>query len=163
MFCPNCRTEFRQGFFTCSDCEVPLVAELPPEPPPPPPPEYVTFVNLYTPLNEMELSLIKSILDGEGIRYFVRNDNFGSLEVGPRISLFNGKMVTVPEDRYEEAKELLADFIAKTRQPAGNTLKGYSLFDKLRMVVEFLFFGWVMPGKARRRAKDDDDVRPDGS
>jgi hypothetical protein len=28
-FCPNCRDEYREGFETCSRCEVPLVAELP--------------------------------------------------------------------------------------------------------------------------------------
>ena len=26
MFCPLCKTEFRQGFSTCSDCHIPLVA-----------------------------------------------------------------------------------------------------------------------------------------
>jgi hypothetical protein len=31
MFCPKCRTEYRKGFYTCADCEIPLVAELPPE------------------------------------------------------------------------------------------------------------------------------------
>ena len=29
MFCPLCRTEYRGGFTTCSDCRLPLVAELP--------------------------------------------------------------------------------------------------------------------------------------
>ncbi len=30
MFCPKCRTEYRKGFYTCSDCDVALVAELSP-------------------------------------------------------------------------------------------------------------------------------------
>ena len=29
MFCPSCRTEYREGFYTCADCSVPLVPELP--------------------------------------------------------------------------------------------------------------------------------------
>jgi hypothetical protein len=29
MFCPLCRTEYREGFTTCSDCHLALVAELP--------------------------------------------------------------------------------------------------------------------------------------
>jgi hypothetical protein len=29
MFCPQCKSEFRQGFSRCSDCDVDLVAELP--------------------------------------------------------------------------------------------------------------------------------------
>jgi hypothetical protein len=31
MFCPVCRAEYRPGFTHCRDCNVPLVAELPPE------------------------------------------------------------------------------------------------------------------------------------
>jgi hypothetical protein len=31
MFCPKCRSEYREGFTTCSDCGIPLVHELPPE------------------------------------------------------------------------------------------------------------------------------------
>jgi hypothetical protein len=28
MICPNCHAEFREGFTTCSDCEIPLVDDL---------------------------------------------------------------------------------------------------------------------------------------
>lgn len=42
---------------------------------------------LYSPNNDSELALIKSILDGEGIPYFVHNDHFGTLKVGPKIEL----------------------------------------------------------------------------
>lgn len=30
MICPQCHTEYRQGFTRCADCEVELVAEAPP-------------------------------------------------------------------------------------------------------------------------------------
>src|SRR5260370_26766311 len=33
MFCPNCRAEYRSGFARCSDCEVDLVEDLPPQNP----------------------------------------------------------------------------------------------------------------------------------
>jgi hypothetical protein len=59
------------------------------------------MIDLYSPQNEAELALLKSILEGEGIYYFVRNDNFGSLEVGPRIGLFNTKMIQVQDDHSE--------------------------------------------------------------
>ncbi len=29
MYCPKCRTEYREGFNTCADCEIALVEELP--------------------------------------------------------------------------------------------------------------------------------------
>jgi hypothetical protein len=31
VFCPNCRSEYREGFVRCSDCDVDLVAHLPAE------------------------------------------------------------------------------------------------------------------------------------
>src|SRR5262249_27114357 len=30
MFCPQCRAEYRKGFFRCSDCDIPLVDEVVP-------------------------------------------------------------------------------------------------------------------------------------
>ena len=56
---------------------------------------------LYSPNNDSELALIKSILDGEGIQYFVHNDHFGTLKVGPRIELLNAKTIMVAEKHYE--------------------------------------------------------------
>ena len=161
MFCPKCRTEYRKGFTSCADCEIPLVYELSPELSPPPAPEYVDFVNLYSPQNEIELSIIKSILDSENISYFVGNDNFGSLEVGPRIGLFNAKMIKVQDDQYENAKELLRDYREKTYKQIEEPLKKYSLFDKIRMVIEFLLFGWVMPGKIKHKANPKDSLNTD--
>ena len=154
MYCPKCRTEYRKGFDTCADCEVPLVPELPPEPPPPPAPEYVNYINLYSPQNQIELSFIKSILDSEGISYFVRNANFGSLEVGPQIGLFNATMIQVQDDQFEKARELLADYLEKTRNQVEKPLQKYSIFDKIRMVIEFLLFGWLVPGKSKHKEHD---------
>lgn len=31
MYCPQCRSEYREGFTTCAPCKLELVAELPPE------------------------------------------------------------------------------------------------------------------------------------
>jgi hypothetical protein len=30
MFCPICKSEYREGFFECADCNIQLVKELPP-------------------------------------------------------------------------------------------------------------------------------------
>ena len=154
MFCPKCRVEYRKGFSTCADCEIRLVPELPPEPSPSLIPEYVKYVNLYSPRNEVESALLKSILDSEGISYFVRNDNFGSLEVGPNIGLFNAKMIQVHDEQYDKARELLSDYIEKTEKKLEEADRQYSLFDKIRMVLEVLVFSWLMPGRAKHRSRE---------
>ncbi len=149
MYCPICKVEYRPGFTVCSDCNVQLGSELPDDHPEDEANEQLTMVDLYSPSNEGELALIKSILDAEGINYFVKNDNFGSMEVGPRIELFNNKTVTVQSDQCERASELIKDYLAQTAVAVED--EKYSLFDKIRMFVELLLFGWMMPGKKKNR------------
>ncbi len=108
------------------------------------------MIELYSPRDSSELVLIKSILDSEGIDYFVKNDNFGSMYIGPVIDLYNKKMILVQDSRHERARELLNDFLNKTdivTEPAG---KNYSLSDKIRLLFEFLFFGWIIPGNRKK-------------
>ena len=107
------------------------------------------MIELYSPRNEVELALIRSILDPERINYFVRNDNFGSMEVGPRIELFNKKMILIQDEQYERAKELLADYLSRTEDKTEVSEVRYSLLDKIRMAIEVLLFGWLMPGRKK--------------
>jgi hypothetical protein len=113
------------------------------------------MIKLYSPRNEPELAIIKSILDGEGVDYFVRNDHFGSMEVGPRIRLFNAKDILVAEEHYDRARELISDFLNVTEEERGSEPE-YSLCDKVRMVFEILLFGWIMPGRRNRRKADEE-------
>ncbi len=99
------------------------------------------MIDLYSSQNEVELAILKSIMDSEGIRYFIRNDNVGSLEVGLRIGLYNAKMLEVQDDQYERAKELLMEYLKKTKVKTEELETEYSLFDKVRMAFEVLVFG----------------------
>lgn len=138
MFCPKCKAEYRKGFTTCTECLIPLVAKLPPEPEEKP--EYVKYVHLYSPQNAVELALLQSILDSENICYFVKNNNFGSLWVGPNIKLYNSKTIEVQDDQYGKAKELMTDYFKNTREHVEVPNVKYSIFDQIRMVIEFLLF-----------------------
>jgi hypothetical protein len=153
MICPKCKAEYREGFTTCADCKIPLVSKLPPNQPPEPT-EYIKYVHLYSPQDEVELALLKSILDAEGISYFVKNDHFGSLEVGPRIDIFNAKMIEVQDHQYERAQELLSDYFEKTKRESQEPPAKHSLLDKIRMAGEILLFGWMMPGRKNRNTRD---------
>ena len=117
------------------------------------------MIKVHSPSNEVELSIIKSILESEDIRFFVHNDNYGSLITGPRIGLLNAKNIFVPEDSAERARELISDYLRNTEEEPGtedDERPGYSVYDKIRMVVESLIFGWFMPGKRWRKRPGKD-------
>jgi hypothetical protein len=99
MFCPKCKSEYRQGFYVCADCNADLVEELPPQVKP----DYIEYVELAELYNPAEISLIKSILDAEGITYYFNPENY--LYVGlPDIAA----KLMVKTDESEKAKEILA-------------------------------------------------------
>jgi hypothetical protein len=108
------------------------------------------MINLYSPSDEAELALIGSILESEDIPFFIHNDHFGSLRIGPPIDLFNKKTIMIDKIYEERAKELLADFL-KTTKDDTQTAPSYSLFDKLRMIFETVIFAWFVPGRHRKR------------
>ena len=111
---------------------------------------------LYSPENDSELAIIRSILDGEGIQHFVHNDHFGTLKVGPKIDLLNAKTIMVSEDQYERAKEIVEDFLTKTKDISIPRASNYSLIDKIRMIFETLIFPWFIPGNKWKRGKLED-------
>ena len=77
------------------------------------------MVEVFIPRDEGELAIAKSILDSEEIKYFVKNDHFGSLYAGASISFFNEKIIYVAEEQAEEAKELLKILI-DNEKPTNN-------------------------------------------
>ncbi len=110
MFCPQCRKEYREGFATCYDCGVPLVAQLPPEPRP----EYVQLVTVFSTGNEGIIAVARSILDSAGIEYTLKGEGLQDLFALGRIgSGFNPVVgpveVQVHESDATRARELLAE------------------------------------------------------
>ena len=116
------------------------------------------MIKLHSPENEVELSIIKSILEAEEIPFFVHNDNYGSLIAGPRIGLLNAKTIFVPANSGERARELISDYLKNTEKAPGDEdakSSEYSIADKIRVVIESLIFGWFMPGKRWRKKPGD--------
>ena len=114
------------------------------------------MIKLYSPRDLAELTLIESILEGENIPYFIHNDHFGSLEIGLQIDMLNMKTIMVEEAYEERARELLQDFLASTKEDT-TTIPSYSIFDKIRMAFEALFFGWFIPGRHWKKTKGEKD------
>ena len=100
MFCPICRSEYREGFWVCSDCGVELVQELPPEPEV----EYIDYDEVLSTFNPGDIALIKSVLDGEGIIYFFQGEHFTYVR-----PLALPARLMVKKDQVEQVRELLKD------------------------------------------------------
>lgn len=100
MFCPKCRAEYREGFFTCSDCNIKLADELPPLPEP----EFVEYKEILATYNPADVVFLKSLLESEGIQYFFKGEHF--LYMRP---LADPVRLMVRQDQVEETVELVKD------------------------------------------------------
>ena len=98
MFCPNCRTEYREGFTVCADCHIDLVDALPEKPEP----EFIDFKEVLTTYNPGDVAFIKSLLESEEIQYFFKGEHF--MYVRP---LADPARLMVRIDQVEEAVALL--------------------------------------------------------
>src|SRR5262249_30860697 len=108
MFCPQCRAEYREGFFRCSDCDIPLVDQLEadrsvadrgrgfetdhPE-----------LVVLRTFSTMIEADLAKSALESVVIESMVRSDNKG----GETLAFSWGVELLVRADDVTAANDML--------------------------------------------------------
>ena len=112
------------------------------------------MIKIYSPNDELELSLIRGLLDTEGIHYFIHNDYFGSMRVGPQIDLLNRKAIMVAAEDADRAREIIATLNGRqTPEEAGQ--ESFSAGQKLRMVLETIFFGWFIPGRKRQKEPPD--------
>ena len=75
MYCPECGSEYREGFVQCGDCEIPLVDNPPLEPEHPD----IRFVTVLEAGDPGEIALAESILMEAQIPYFKKGDQIQDL------------------------------------------------------------------------------------
>ncbi len=103
MFCPNCNTEYREGFTVCADCQVDLVEEIHADDSKPDDEDF-EFVPLLATYNQGDISFIKSILSGEKINSYFKDEHF--LSVRPAVQ---PTVLMVQADQVAQATEILSD------------------------------------------------------
>jgi hypothetical protein len=111
-------------------------------------------IKIYSPSDELELAMIRGVFDTECIHYFVHNDHFGSMRVGPQIDLLNKKTIMVPPEDAERAKTIITDLLNRAL-PEETIEEKYTTSQKLRMILETIVFGWFIPGRRRRRVSPE--------
>jgi hypothetical protein len=110
MFCPSCRSEYRDRIRVCAECGAELVPSLPDEQD-----ADSDLVAVFTTADSSLLPIVKSVLDAAGIPYLVQGDEtlglfpLGRFGVGVSKRTL-GAIVRVPQSRLEEARELLEGF-----------------------------------------------------
>jgi len=108
MYCPRCRSEFEAWVSTCPDCEVPLVAEQPPEPPHDAPDLRVVLETS----DPDVLPVATSALRAAGIPFWTPGEtSMGLWPLGSGGGMMRSNLISaavlVAADRYEEALAIL--------------------------------------------------------
>lgn len=99
------------------------------------------MVQLYSPRNEPDLLILRSLFDDAGLRYYVRNDTFGSLYLGPHVEAYNRKILCVSEADVDEATALLGEFLERTGRDTVEPPPHRTLVDRLLQRL----LGWLAP------------------
>jgi len=105
VFCPHCHSEYKKGIDVCSKCGVTLVPELPEESPS----EFIEFEEILATYNAVEIAIIKSLLEPEGIDYYFKSEFFNYME-----PLAQPARLMVRKDQAQEAREILKELRAKS-------------------------------------------------
>jgi hypothetical protein len=114
----------------------------------------MTLVRVLSPQSEPELAVVKSLLEAHGIPVFVHGRHLGSLLPGMQIGHYNAQSIMVPAERVSDALELLTEFRRSEPDAVEDPLPWK---DRLRVVLEGVFAGWLVPGRRDGGKKDRDD------
>lgn len=126
MFCPKCRSEYRPSVSACTDCDVPLVEDLPvenlpAEDLPEVQHEAKETVVVFSTGNAPLLSLAESLLRSGGIEYISRGSGLQDLLGAGRLGGFNPiagpAELIVEAELADEAHALLADLSEEATEP----------------------------------------------
>jgi len=104
MFCPECRSEYREGFTRCTDCDVDLVAELPALPAVDEAPRIV-----FTTSQPSEAALMKSVLEASGVEVFAFDEHQANITV-PMATLLGDVKLAVSPEQEQLARDVLRDY-----------------------------------------------------
>jgi hypothetical protein len=111
------------------------------------------MIKIYSPNDEVELSMIRGLLESEGVDFYVHNDHYGSMKVGPRIDLINKKTVMVAPKDADQARQIITDFLGNSTPEETGEVRQHTFAQKCRMILEAVLFCWFIPGRKRPKGE----------
>ena len=112
MQCQECEIDFKENHGKCPICGAVIAPERFED-------RYVKWLPLLKTYNSGDIGLIKSLLDSEGINYYVKGENFSLI-----YPLVEPSIVMIQDDQLEEAKNILSildlTFLGVSNGPHGH-------------------------------------------
>ena len=106
MYCPQCSTEYRDGFTECSDCRVALVSGRPPAPPATE--HEINLVTVLASSDPFAVNLAKATLDDAGIEFTEAGDDPDERRLtGMAPAGASAAQILVDANIADQARELL--------------------------------------------------------
>ena len=109
------------------------------------------MIAVYKPQTLIQLAVAESLLEANGIPYYVHNRGYGGLYPGMQLDLLNVRTVMVPPSAAETAREVLLHYLSD--EPGLRPNAERSPWHILRMLAEALCGAWFVPrvGVVRRK------------
>ena len=109
------------------------------------------MIGVYKPQTLIQLAVAESVLEANGIPYFVHNRGYGGLYPGMQLDLLNVRTIMVPPSAADAAREILGHYLSG--EPGLSTSPERSPWHILRMLAEAMCGAWFVPrvGAVRTR------------
>lgn len=119
-WCPNCKTEYREGFYKCSDCESDLVDEIDTKIDTEDNVESTfsdidwEYLDIF--VDEQEANMIESFLNSDNINTWKKYPGFSDISkiVGGMTKL--GIAIYVPRERLDDARLIVEDILGVNKE-----------------------------------------------
>lgn len=110
----------------------------------------MALVTVLSPESDAEIVAVVAMLEAHEIPCYVHSAGLGGLFPGLQVEGFNSRAIMVPEEEVGLAMELLREYQSQPSEP--DEAEQPKSSRKLRNVIEFLLFGWFIPGSRTRRS-----------
>ena len=113
-YCPECRSEYRDGFQICSDCGSPLIGRLPDDPEEKAP--EAELVSVFDPPDPMIGQSLAALLEDNGIKSVLKSEQIPMYDGVAMMLQSRWGQLLVLEGDSARARELIDQYLAAPEQ-----------------------------------------------